>query len=167
MALLLTLGFLFVAASAWASVVWVIPSCLRSSLVSDLWQIRDSLVGEMLNDKIDDRTAASALVAAIELLIRNADKLTPGRAWFLGRMPDTLAASIPDMLPDPSGAGSDRIELYREQVEQWVQRFLRVGSVSAWLAFPLRLLGGHVGPALPVLCRGLALLEHFDALELG
>lgn len=167
MAPLLTIAVVFPALMAWVSVVYVIPSCLRSSLVSDLWQIRDRIVDDLAADRFADRDAAGSLVGAVELLIRNADKLTPARAWFFGRMPETLAESIPDMLPAASGAGADQWVAYRHEVEQRVERFLRVGSVSAWLAFPARLLGAVAYPSLQVICRGLALIEHFDALELN
>lgn len=167
MAVLLTLGLLFVAVAAWWSLVSVIPSCLRSSLVDDLWKIRDSLATDLSSGMIADRDAAVSLIGALELLIRNAREITPARAFFFTRIPDTLAESVQGVLPEPSGEGAERVVSYRKQTEQRVNRYLRVGSVSAWLALPNRILFGGRESNLAVLCRGLMLLEHFDALELG
>jgi hypothetical protein len=143
----LAVMLVFDTALAYATLVFILPSCARSQFRLKLWALRDQVVDEIFAGCFEDTRQPRKFVAAVESVVGSAEHLSLLRVWL-----EDLASDEPGPpehlrvdLATLSAPDRERLTRHVELFHRLIIRHALVGSVSGWLFLlvtkPLAFLG--------------------------
>lgn len=144
MGALLLLGLLGIAALAWASIVFIIPSCERDVFSYHLWNLRDQMVNELyLKGNFTPSAEAKQMLGLFQTTIDNIKEISPFKFWLSRRMgySPVLSSFQKIDLTNDNPEEKKILLSYLERYEKELVRYAYRHTYSGWLCFILRPFG--------------------------